>query len=257
MDAQQSLEQLAVELRRRRLPHAYIERLLAELRDHMDDLNAQRSSDMNTARTLDADLQQRIGDPIQLAKFVAEQYHRRSFLGRHPILTFLIAPLPLVVLVWAACLLMLGVLFLWPVDLAGYRINLLQNPWLTSIGFSVLGWVMIVFPLVGTDLLLCRIARHNALRWRWPVMACVIVALLCSLLWTLWVMPMHITTVGDKPYEGQFIMCFGWPATWRTVASYGTNFACALGIGLLLVRRAQRLAVENQPADQFELRQAA
>ena len=63
---------------------------------------------MNTARTPDSnanesqqneiiDLQQRLGDPAQLAALAGQHYRKRSFLGRHPIFTFLLLPVPLIV----------------------------------------------------------------------------------------------------------------------------------------------------------------
>ena len=46
------------------------------------------------------DLQQRLGEPAQLALFAGEQYHARSFWGRHPWMTYLLGPLPLLVAMW-------------------------------------------------------------------------------------------------------------------------------------------------------------
>ena len=51
MNIQQPREQFEAELRRHRLPRAYIERLLAEWDDHLQDLQEERSTDM--ARTPD------------------------------------------------------------------------------------------------------------------------------------------------------------------------------------------------------------
>src|SRR6185436_5764159 len=98
-----SRDELRSELRRQKLPRAYIARLLAELDDHYEDLLEERSTSMGAARKLQVpqygqdDLQQRLGQPAQLALFAAEQYHARSFWGRHPIVTFLLAPMPLFV----------------------------------------------------------------------------------------------------------------------------------------------------------------
>ena len=91
------------ELEQRGLPPAYIERLLGELDDHYNDLLEERSSSMGAARKLDFeadDLQKRLGEPTQLAIFAAEQYRARSFWGRHPTVTFLLGPLPLLLISW-------------------------------------------------------------------------------------------------------------------------------------------------------------
>src|ERR1700755_1996694 len=94
-------QELRRELRRQKLPHAYIERLLAELDDHYEDLLEERSTSMGAARKLQTeadqsdDLQQRLGGPAQLALFAGEQFHARSFWGRHPLVTYVLGPLPL------------------------------------------------------------------------------------------------------------------------------------------------------------------
>src|SRR5215813_8916406 len=96
-----SRDELRSELERQKLPRAYIERLLSELDDHFEDLLEERSTSMGAARKLQTkqstqdDLQQRLGEPAQLALFAGERYHGRSFWGRHPVVTFLIGPLPL------------------------------------------------------------------------------------------------------------------------------------------------------------------
>src|SRR5882757_2285663 len=106
MASHPSRDELRSELRRQRLPQAYIARLLAELDDHYEDLLEDRSTSMGAARKLQVpqngqdDLQQRLGEPAQLALFAAEQYHARSFWGRHPRITFLVAPLPLMIVMW-------------------------------------------------------------------------------------------------------------------------------------------------------------
>src|SRR4051812_37964499 len=108
MASHPSRDELRSELRRQRLPRAYITRLLAELDDHYEDLLEERSTTMGAARKLQVpqnsqdDLQQRLGEPTQLALFAAEQYHARSFWGRHPWVTYLLAPLPLLVTCWIA-----------------------------------------------------------------------------------------------------------------------------------------------------------
>src|SRR5436190_6142480 len=80
MQNQQLREQLAAKLRRQSLPARYVERLLAEWDDHLADLQDERNAEMNRAQTPESktyelqtadilDLQQRLGDPAQLATF--------------------------------------------------------------------------------------------------------------------------------------------------------------------------------------------
>src|SRR3954471_8394018 len=96
-------EELERELRRQRLPAAYIARLLSELDDHYEDLVEERSTSMGAARKLQTGQEhwdERLGNPTQLALFAAEQYRARSFWGRHPVVTFVLGPLPMLVVSW-------------------------------------------------------------------------------------------------------------------------------------------------------------
>ena len=145
------------------MPARYIERLLAEWDDHLADLEDERSIDMPKARTPKSnseksqraeiyDFQQRIGDPAQLAAFAAKQYRNRSFLGRHPMLTFLVLPLPLIVLGITAVMLSMYPIgtaldYYWPVS--NYH-----HPWLLGPVIAVIFWTLIVMPPLGSMLLL-------------------------------------------------------------------------------------------------------
>ena len=180
MDGQQSRDELRCELRtelvRRGLPRAYIERLLSELDDHFTDLLEERNSAMGAARKLHIepdDLQQRLGDPTQLAIFAAEQYHARTFWGRHPILTYLLGPLPLLVACWIVCGLVLWA-FLWSVALTGhYAFGLTEeffrpedHLFVQAITLALVSWYVMVLPPLAAAELLCRTYRRNALDWR-------------------------------------------------------------------------------------------
>src|SRR3954447_13496747 len=116
-------QELRRELRSQRLPAAYIARLLSELDDHYEDLFEERSSSMGAARKLQVqqdDSEQRLGDPTRLAVFAAEQYHTRSFWGRHPVVTFVFGPLPLLVLGWVICVLAYFLVVVVPAIAIGY-----------------------------------------------------------------------------------------------------------------------------------------
>ncbi len=189
MQNQQLREKLAAELRRQSLPARYVERLLAEWDDHLADLEDERNIDMPKARTPESnseksqtaeiyDFQQRMGDPAQLAAFAAKQYRNRSFLGRHPMLTFLVLPLPLIVLGITAVMVAMYPIgtaldYYWPVS--NYH-----HPWLLGPVIAIIFWILIVMPPLCSMLLLCRIARRNLVKMRWVVMASVIIAMYCA-----------------------------------------------------------------------------
>lgn len=264
MNIQQQREQLEAELRRHRLPRAYIQRLLEEWDDHLADLQEERTTDMTTARKPKSapvesnspnivNIQSRLGDPAQLAAIAAKQYHNRSFLGRHPILTFFVLPLPLIVL--GITVVMLS---LFPI---GYLLEHstgepnLDHPFLLALSASLGYWFLMVLPPLGTALLLCRIARRNGLNRRWAIFGCGLVALYCSQLGVMYqqstASPLHgfmcVTTLG----------CI--PISWRVLLfRFLPRFAFAFGIGLLLVKRAQRLQrIDVNRDESTPLRQAA
>jgi hypothetical protein len=94
-------EALQGELFRQGLPAAAVARLLDELADHFEDLQAEdkEAGGMATIQ----EIEPRLGHPRMLAE-VAGAAHRNSyFLGRHPIWGCLVAPVPLVLLCFAAC----------------------------------------------------------------------------------------------------------------------------------------------------------
>lgn len=86
------LERVAEELARQRLPGTVRTRLLAELRDHLEDL-AEGGIDVETER--EPELQ--MGSPEDLASGAAAEY-RSAWVRRHPLLVFAVAPAPLAIL---------------------------------------------------------------------------------------------------------------------------------------------------------------
>lgn len=75
-------DRLRRQLEKRRLPRAYIERIVEEMTDHFHDLTEESMNSEEEAIL-------RLGDPEQVARATAGQYRRRTFLGRHPIIAFL------------------------------------------------------------------------------------------------------------------------------------------------------------------------
>jgi hypothetical protein len=246
------------------LPRAYIERLIAELDDHLADLqedllhqshqegqsHQERTRDMNAARKPDCNtdgLQDRIGQPTQLAIFAAEQYRARSFWGRHPVFTFLIAPLPMFALLATAFYLVVALPILVVIYFTDYALGwtfaVEEHPWF---GCSVLAYFCfdldILAPLM-TAWLLSRVAGRNALKWQWPTAACALLAGLVSLVHFSW-------KLNPGPHQnGVFTVGLdvGSSAQWLLV-DFLPKFALALGIGLALVW-LERRRLQGQNSD--------
>lgn len=88
------------ELIRRGLPADYAQRTADELDDHRADLLA----DLRREKASDpeATVNERLGETRKLAKKIAGDYRRRTWLGRWPLLSFLLAPPLLLNLAWTA-----------------------------------------------------------------------------------------------------------------------------------------------------------
>jgi glucan phosphoethanolaminetransferase (alkaline phosphatase superfamily) len=244
-------DELLRQLRRQGLPHSYIERLIAELNDHYCDLLEERSSSMGAARKLQhtdnesSDLQQRLGEPAQLALFAAEQYHSRTFWGRHPVVTYLLAPLPLLVAMFTGyvvsllcvgyCLQTIGN---WVTD---WQINEYEHPYAQAMFLTLLIWGALVMPPILSALVLCRVYRRNALSIRWPIIGCAVLSLVMAVINTDW----RLATGIEEGQRGMIMVGFYASTSIRAIlGTYLPRFALAFAIGLLLVRRAkQQLAV--------------
>ncbi len=243
MESQPSSGELRDELVRCGLPRAYIERLLSELDDHFVDLLEERNSPMGAARKLQFeesgthDLQQRLGEPTHLALFAAEQYHARSFWGRHPVVTFVFGPLPLLVVCWIATGLGIvgtGKSIAYVCEHLFGLTDEMWKPqdhlWAQASSMVAVSWVAIVFPPLAVAGLMCRIARHNAVRWRWPIVACTLLAVVAGCLSVSY----HLAV---QPRDGRFMVGLGFSGSARGILlDFAPKFAVALGIGLLLIR---------------------
>jgi hypothetical protein len=186
MEVQRLLDQLRHELRQRGLPEGYIARYIDELREHITDLIEERTSTMSKDARTDAEVVTRIGDPGMLADVASVEFTRRSFFGRHPILTFLVAPMPLAVLAWAATFATLfgcatGVVMCaeWlgkmpPSNVVG------SWPAATTLA-AILFYLGVVGPPAVLNVLLCRLADRNGLSWLWSLTGCVMVALIAGM----------------------------------------------------------------------------
>src|SRR6516162_152823 len=94
-----SLDSLHIELMRKGLPREYVRRVVQELADHQQDIQDEgpgsRTSGGSPSPTEEAD---RLGNPHALVDAIVSTYRASTFCGRHPWLTFVIVPIPLVIL---------------------------------------------------------------------------------------------------------------------------------------------------------------
>jgi len=172
MDAQQWLNQLQAALARQKLPPFYVERLVAELSDHItDSLEDRMSTDAKDLRHFTSPL----GTPAAVAAAVIGEFRKRRFSTRHPVLAFVVLPVLSLVLGWIAAVLLfvLGAqAILWLNGESGERFP----QWLVAC-LPVLTGAFVLAPIAVVAALVCRVASRAAISWKWPLAACVLVAL--------------------------------------------------------------------------------
>jgi hypothetical protein len=181
MDSRLWRERLQAELRRQRLPGVYIDRLLDELADHLIDSQTENAS-MDAQYALD-----RLGTSEQLAAVARHEFTRRTFAGRHPLLTFVFGPLAcvpvlLVVITVALCLILSAIAVVYEAFTGAS-----QPAWSPEADASFEYWFAMCFngfirflPFAVAAWIFCRLGRTSGMH-RWSLVACCVVALIAGL----------------------------------------------------------------------------
>jgi hypothetical protein len=185
------LDELLDQLRRQGLPPPYVERLWRELSDHLHDIQEE-------AQGMDAEMvytpNVRMGEPSDLAQFIGSEFRKRSFSQKHPIVTFAVMPVLLLLGTWAGlwagewlldCV--LGSLLGGPGESAatGESVGIRLSTTELLIVHCVI-WV----PVALTTVIFCRVARRRRVSWRWPLLTAATLAVFPGM--TVRVMPTMI-----------------------------------------------------------------
>lgn len=183
-------------LTRRRLPPRQVRRLMDELHDHYLNL-MEENPNMNSDSLAD-----RLGDPDDLAEYALAEHRRRSFAGRHPVVMFLVAPIPLALaVVVAAVALLVGVASLIPEQIAHGETGVAA----TSILMAFVSWGLRLFPFALLAAVFSRMARTSLCDWRWGFAASMLVALLAGAFAVDYQLPTAL------PNSGRFSVGLGFP----------------------------------------------
>lgn len=201
MASPQWRDRLRQELRRQGLPSAYISRLVEELSDHALDISKENSS-MDAEQTAAS----RLGQPEEIASLAKTEFERRTFAGRHPLLTFVAGPifalpgtLAMILLVAFGCC--------WLIDTAtggSFSANDELGLPPTSMEMAIMqafnGCVRFV-PFAFSAWVFVRLGRRAGLR-AWPAAACGIIGVLALLF-------VSVVTPATANAPGTWIMGFG------------------------------------------------
>lgn len=199
---------------RQGLPRPYRERLMDELLDHAICLK-EETAGMDAVETETE--KHKVGEPTQLARLAGEEYRKRTWLGRHPIVTFLVAPIPMLVLSWVLSMLLLiipgKVLQACGVASDGLTVSSLSPATVQLLNAGHYLWA--VSPFIVTSIWACWIARRTGRGARWLLACCAVITVVAAAYESHTVLP-------TTPGQGMLSVGFGLPP-WRTTTLPETN----------------------------------
>jgi hypothetical protein len=214
------LSELRGSLARRGLPRAYIARFLAELEDHLQDISLEQEVIMNTDVTKATDVDapvERLGSREQLVEQAVANFQGASFAGRHPVLVFVLAPIPVAIVCWIVFLFVAA----FGLEGLGYVLGpgIQHRPaseWPDALVRSVRALPLLssFIPPAAVVLLWCRLARRSGRSWRWCLTSCLLIALAAGL---------HVMTVTTPTATSKGAMYFGFGVvgTWKQAVQFG------------------------------------
>ena len=223
MGLSQPLVKLHAHLLGRGLPAAYVGRTVQELADHHADL-------VEGAACEQADgadqAWQKLGDVERLGDELVRKYRARSFAGRHPLLTFVAAPLPLVVTLWAATFFAGWAAVFNVAELLGNALEQrAPTDWVAGT-WPLPTWLVLTvhyaieaLPPAVCAWWFCRLASRSGRELRWAVVACGLIVLLSCLVYSDLRMP------GEGKHAGMMLLVLRLPLyfqqDWQLLQSRG------------------------------------
>lgn len=152
------LKDLRERLEQQALPPQYVERLLQELSDHSRDIQEEKGMDAEKACNLNT----RMGEPTDLARFIGDEYRKRYFSQKHPVVMFAVMPVLLLLGIWAGLVLLAFII--------GSMFREAPEWVLDSFTEQLIGYGSIWLPIALTRVIFCRAARHRRVNWRWSLL---------------------------------------------------------------------------------------
>ena len=165
-----SIEGLRRRLLRNGLPAAYVIRATRELGEHREDLFAELREDGVMGGEAEKKVAERMGSLDELAVRLSRTMRRTNWWGRHPIVTFCVLPVFLVMLGFALVALTFGGV----AEIAGWwepktMLSRHQWDWVTR-GVDVVRWSM----FAAIPFWFCWLARSAFCGYRWGLATCLV-----------------------------------------------------------------------------------
>jgi hypothetical protein len=238
------LEELRSKLLHRGLPRSEAARFVEELTDHLQDLMEEKECAMRMDAKEFGCLEERLGQTDELADAAVANYRHASFAGRHPVVMFLLAPIPLLAAAWIGFwYLGITAAHFAPTVLGdAYRVaGRPVNDWPASLvcWANALDYVSRMAPQMLVAGLLCHLAMRSGRGWRWGMLGCGLVAVVAGLMVT----DLNLPLEGGK---GRLTLGVALPpqSVWQLV-----QLLPPLAAGFLVLWRFNRKATgQNAPA---------
>lgn len=251
MSNQDWLNQLQSELAQRRLPRQEVARLVAELSDHIADAMELRSApglspagmaasafssiSKENHMSMDANVVEILGNPAAVAESAVREFRKRGLLRRSQLAKigmFVLLPVPLLVLGAVAALFAIaGTMELC--EWAGlFSPNQFDDPnvFANHLLLKVLLMLAVLVPAAGVSALFGRLAALTGRRWKWGLIACLIVAAVTGL-------STYDVTLSDEPGKSQMMWGLGIGQYARLSQLW--QFLIPAATGLLVLRRSK------------------
>lgn len=229
------LDDVRRELAKRQVDRAYRERLLEELRDHLDDIRCEeRNYAMSAEVWNNGSISQRMGKPEVIAAAADRPHVPVRFAQRHPLITFLVTPIPLLIVLWIAYF--AGAIGL----LSGFQSHR-DDAWAIRLATIIVHGVAYV-PAILLTSAIAWLAVRSRVKTGWWLTAAGLVALVSS-------MVMVTLTITPTPGTGTMQFGLGFPP----VLAHWPQFVIPLALTALFLIYAQRKGYRDPISPSVEL----
>ncbi len=220
MDTQNWLDQVKQQLIESGISVAYRVRLMDELYDHVEDLCREERNHAMSAEAAKQDyLDTRLGKPLEVAQAAKEHSPRAKFAFRHPVVTFLVLPIPMLLILWIGYTLSL-------VGIVNVFKSYKDTNWAVTAA-TVLIHGLAYVPAIALTLIIAWVALRSQIKTRWGLAASALVAFVSGLL----MVTFHVPTT---PGTGVLSVGLGFPpdlSRWpQIIVPLAVALACALYI---------------------------
>jgi hypothetical protein len=223
------LEELREQLARRKLPPAYVARLMGELSDHVTDL---MEDQMSTDALESRNVFERLGAPQDVAQQAAAEYRRRSFCGRHPILIFVVLPVVTLVALFYAELTGLAGLGM-VLKSAGAEWSSDRFSPTAAGGMRLFCTGSLLVPAALTAMLFAWLGAKTGVPRKWPAITCVFLGLLAA--------ASHMDLyMSPLPNQSRLTLGLGFSTAITALFVQLSKFAVPVLIGMWMFKRRMR-----------------